>query len=96
MARKRRFATDAELNEYRSYVWNHNATYGRVGNALKLVDSIAGQSMSASPRAKRLAKRAAVLLDLLEEELYNYRVEPDGTLVAVKRPHRHKGFKGRK
>jgi len=89
MSQKRRFATDAELNEYKMHVWNHNATYGRVVNARKCASFIADHLESASPDAKQAAHFAAAFLDLLEEELRKHRVEPDGTLVTIKRTPRN-------
>lgn len=64
----------------------HNALYGSTSHARRNMYSIV-TSASTTPKAKELADKIATLLADLGTELYNNRVELDGTLVHP----RHKG-----
>lgn len=78
--------SDNEAWNKKMHNHRHNALYGSTSHARSNMYSIIA-SASTTPKAKELADWIAILLADLGTELYNNRIELDGTLVHP----RHKG-----
>lgn len=66
----------------REYVHRHNALYGNVKMIRQLIWGIEN-SPSVTHEGREYASAICELLDLLEPQVYNYRVEPDGSIRTI-------------